>query len=204
MNLPNFISLGRLFVAPLAVWLLLRGRLDLAFWLFFAAGLSDGIDGYLARRMNALTTLGRYLDPLADKALLVSVFITLGYVGKIDQWLVILVVSRDIMIVGGLLLAAFVSHPIAVRPSIASKANTATQILFVALLLAPHGFAAPTLVPPLVIEVATYLVALTTIWSGAGYVVTWIRHVGAAEAAGALPGEDRPEARPAAGPAGDT
>lgn len=189
MNLPNFISLGRLFVAPLAVWLVLRGRLDLAFWLFVAAGVSDGVDGYLARRLDARTTLGRYLDPIADKVLLVSVFLTLGYVGKIDQWLVILVVSRDIMIVGGLMLAVLVSHPIDVEPSLSSKANTAMQIVFVALLLAPHGFAAPALVPPAVVDVAKYFVALTTIWSGAGYVATWIRHVGAAD------GQDRPGGR---------
>lgn len=177
MNLPNSISLGRLFVAPLAVWLILKGRLDLAFWLFVAAGASDAVDGFLARKLNAQTTLGRYLDPIADKALLVSVFITLGYVGQIEHWLVILVVSRDIMIVGGMALTAFLSNPIEAAPSLSSKANTAAQITFIALLLAPYGFAAPDLLPSEVIEIALYVVAVTTVWSGIGYVIAWVRHV---------------------------
>ena len=92
MNVPNLISLLRLAAVPLVVWQIATERPAGAFWVFVAAGVSDAIDGYLARILNQRTRLGAYLDPLADKMLLVCVFVTLGQVGKIESWLVILVV----------------------------------------------------------------------------------------------------------------
>ena len=118
---------------PLAVWLILDGRLTSAFWLFVAAGLSDAVDGTLAKYLHAETTLGKFLDPLADKALLVSVYVALGRIGEMDTWLVILVVSRDIMIVGGVIVTLLtVMRTYKVTPSFISKTNTAAQILLAA------------------------------------------------------------------------
>jgi len=91
VTLPNAISAARLLCVPLSVWLILAGRLDLAFWVFVGAGLSDAVDGYVAKRLGQSTTVGRVLDPVADKALLVSVYLTLGVGGHLPAWLVALV-----------------------------------------------------------------------------------------------------------------
>jgi cardiolipin synthase len=186
VNGPNAISLARLFAVPVAVWLILRGRYDIAFWLFVAAGISDGIDGYLARRLDARTELGRYLDPLADKMLLVSTYVALAVAAEMPTWVVILVVSRDVMIVGGFILAAIVGYPLDVRPSMLSKANTLVQFVFAGLVLARHGLGLAGLLTPEVMLVSAAVVAATTLASGAGYVVTWVRHVGVMES------DDRP------------
>ncbi len=177
MNAPNFISLARLFAVPVAVWLILRGRYDIAFWLFVAAGVSDGVDGYIARRFDARTELGRYLDPLADKTMLVCTFVALAVADKLPMWLVILVVSRDVMIVGGVILAAIVGDPIDVRPSRLSKLNTVVQFVFAGLVLARYGLGLTGVFPDDAMIVAYVCVAATTVASGAGYVVAWIRHV---------------------------
>ena len=179
MTLPNLISIARLFAVPLAVWLILRERLDLAFYLFCLAGLSDAIDGYLARVLKAQTTLGRYLDPLADKVLLVSIFVTLGYAARIDYWIVILVVSRDVMIVGGFAIAYFLGHPMEARPSFTSKVNTTVQLIFAGAVLAHGGFSIGAWVPDSVMIALSAAVAVTTVASGIGYLYVWWRHMGA-------------------------
>ena len=104
LNLPNLISLGRLLLVPLAISLILDGEYWAAFWVFVVAGISDALDGFIAKRFDRRTRLGALLDPLADKVLLVSVYVTLGVAGQIWAWLVVLVVFRDIMIIGGFLL----------------------------------------------------------------------------------------------------
>ena len=98
-NLPNLISLMRLLLVPFTVWLILSGAFGWAFATFLIAGVSDGIDGYLARRFDWRTRLGAYLDPLADKALVVSVFVTLGFLKVIPAWLVIIVVSQMFVLI---------------------------------------------------------------------------------------------------------
>ena len=95
MNLPNLISLARLLSVPLMVWVILAGKMEFAFWLFIVAGISDAVDGFIAKHFGATSAIGKYLDPLADKALLVSVYVTLGHAGYLPTWLVILVVFRD-------------------------------------------------------------------------------------------------------------
>src|SRR6516164_3748097 len=104
VNVPNLISLGRLLLVPLTIWLILGGRYGVAFWVFVVAGVSDALDGFIAKRFDRRTRLGALLDPVADKALLVSVYLTLCVAGELWTWLVILVVFRDVMIVGGFLL----------------------------------------------------------------------------------------------------
>ena len=129
-NLPNLISLMRLLLVPLTVWLILSEAYGWAFTTFLVAGISDGVDGFLARRFDWRTRLGAYLDPLADKALVVSVFVTLGFLKLIPAWLVITVVSRDVLIIGAVLLSRLMDHPVRVAPLMVSKVNTVAQILF--------------------------------------------------------------------------
>jgi len=178
LNIPNLISLGRLLAVPFTVWLIVRGQLMPAFWVFVLAGLSDAADGYIAKRFNLRTVIGGYLDPIADKALLVSVFITLGYANYLDSWVVILAVFRDALIVCGALLIQFLFQSFTVQPLVSSKINTALQFTLVALALGLNGYAVdagPT------IEAMTYLVGATTLWSGISYLVLWSRRVAAME-----------------------
>src|SRR5919201_1937856 len=104
INIPNFITMGRIISVPVIFWLLLSGQSKLAFFVFVCAGISDAVDGYLAKRYGWGTELGSYLDPLADKLLIVSIFIALGVRNELPLWLVVAVVSRDILIVAAVLL----------------------------------------------------------------------------------------------------
>jgi cardiolipin synthase len=178
VNLPNLISLARLVAVPAMVWLILGGRFQAAFWLFAVVGASDAVDGWLARRLGAVTELGKYLDPLADKMLLVAVFVSLGYSRHVEDWLVILVVSRDVLIVGGVLLLYVLEQPVAVRPTYISKVNTFAQIVFAALVLFILGLKPAAAWWPDIVDAAAWVVAATTIVSGAVYVVLGIRGVG--------------------------
>jgi cardiolipin synthase len=166
-TLPNAITFARLCAVPLAVWLVLQHRLDLAFYVFVAAGVSDAVDGWLARVMNARSRLGAILDPAADKALLVSMYVTLAAIEVLPDWLAILVVFRDLLIVGGVLVLYLLGQPPAIQPILLSKANTALQILLAAaaLLVAGFGLQAATLLDALVLATA-----VTTFASGAAYV----------------------------------
>lgn len=178
MNLPNLISLARLLSVPLEIYLILRSQYELAFWLFVIAGVSDAVDGWIAKSLHQTTWLGSYLDPLADKALLVSVYVTLGYQSQIPMWLVILVVFRDLLIIGGVIMLFAVTHHVRIIPSIISKINTAMQILFAAIVLAGLGAIQGLSVAA---EPLGYLVGLTTIISGAGYLVSWIKQMAQVE-----------------------
>jgi cardiolipin synthase (CMP-forming) len=170
--LPNFITLGRLLAVPLAVWLMLTDRYAAAFWLFLAAGVSDAIDGFLARRLKARSEIGAYLDPLADKCLLVSSYVTLGHQGHIESWLVILVVFRDVLIIGGAMLYQTLTHSLTMQPLFISKLNTVLQIALIGFVLAQLGLGIgdADLTPWL-----GYVVAASTLASGAAYVTVWGR-----------------------------
>jgi cardiolipin synthase len=171
VNIPNFISLGRLLTVPITVWLILVGEMKGAFVLFVAAGVSDAVDGFLATRFNMKTMLGRYLDPLADKVLLVGVYITLGSQEYLPVWLVILVASRDFLIVGGTMFSFIVGYDVKVQPLMISKANTATQIALAAVVLGELALegAANGISRWLI-----YVVAATTVASGASYLKQWV------------------------------
>jgi cardiolipin synthase len=169
--LPNLISLARLLAVPLAVWLILTDSYGIAFWVFVAAGVSDAIDGFIAKHFGARTVLGGYLDPLADKALLVSVYVTLGYRGQIENWLVILVVFRDVLIIGGAILYQTMTQSLKMQPLFISKINTAAQIALVAILLGKLGLGVVNdygLTAALV-----YIVAASTLLSGGAYIAIW-------------------------------
>src|SRR5229473_6130852 len=140
LSIPNLITLGRILSVPVVVWAIAAGEMRIAFALFVAAGLSDAVDGYLAKRFGMSSELGAYLDPLADKALIVSIYATLGINGNIPRWLVILVVSRDIMIVGAVMLSWLVDKPVALKPLPVSKLNTVAQIVLALVVLGTLGF----------------------------------------------------------------
>ena len=116
MSIPNLITLGRILLVPIVVWAIASGRMQLAFLLFLAAAISDAVDGFLAKRFGMKTELGAYLDPLADKILIVSIYVTLGITGVIPLWVVIRVVSRDFMIVGAIILSWLVNMPVQIKP----------------------------------------------------------------------------------------
>ena len=145
-----------------------------AFVLFLVAGVSDGVDGFLAKRFNMTTELGAYLDPLADKALIVSIYLTLGINGDIPRWLVILVVSRDILIVGGIMLSWLMGNPLKIRPLLVSKLNTVAQIAFACVVLGSLGFNYEV---PVLKLVLMGLVATLTLLSIAAYLAEWVRHM---------------------------
>jgi cardiolipin synthase (CMP-forming) len=167
--LPNLISLARLLAVPLAVWLIVTDRLGVAFWLFCAAGVSDALDGFLAKHYKLQSELGGYLDPLADKALLTSVYVTLGYEGRIATWLVILVVFRDVLIIGGAILYHTLTGALKMRPLLISKINTAAQIALAAVILAQSGLGVDYRIDDVLVPV----VAATTLASGGAYLVVW-------------------------------
>jgi cardiolipin synthase (CMP-forming) len=172
VSLPNFITLGRLLCVPLAIWLVLLDHLAAAFWVFIAAGLSDAVDGFIAKHFDQRSELGALLDPIADKALLVSMYVTLGLAKYLPVWLVILVVFRDALIIGGFLLVAALGYAMRWEPLLVSKLNTALQIGLIGVVLASLGLG---LSVPRLAAVLVYAVAATTTISGAGYLIRWTR-----------------------------
>ena len=170
VTVPNIISLLRLFSVPLVLWFLLEENFVAAFWLFLLASVSDGIDGFIAKRFNARSIVGSYLDPIADKALLLGVYIALGVAGHLPMWLVALVVFRDVMIVGGALLFLGLTGRLEVEPLRSGKLNTVAQIILAGMVLA--GLALKIPVGPL-IEGLIYFVSATVLFSGGCYLVTW-------------------------------
>ena len=179
LNLPNLITIGRILLVPVVVWAIASGQMQIAFLVFLIAGVSDAVDGFLAKRLRMTSNLGAHLDPLADKALIVSIYVALGITEAIPRWLVILVVSRDILIVGGVMLAWFVGKPIRVKPVLVSKLNTAAQIVLACLVLGSLAFG-------LAFKPAEYAVMATvatlTLASIGFYVREWVLHMSASEA----------------------
>jgi len=168
-NLPNLITLARLLCVPLAIWLILEARYGVAFWVFVAAGISDALDGYIAKRFDQRTPLGALLDPIADKALLAGVYIKLGLADQLPHWLVILVVLRDLLIVGGYLLIQGTAAP---QPLFISKVNTLVQISLIGFVLARLGLGIDEgWLTALLVDAA----AVTTVWSGLSYLVRCVR-----------------------------
>jgi cardiolipin synthase len=179
LSIPNLITLGRIILVPIVVWAITSGEMRVAFLLFLAAGISDAVDGFLAKRFHMASELGAYLDPLADKALIVSIYVSLGIAGALPISLVILVVSRDIMIIGAFILAWLVDRPMKVRPLVISKINTVAQIVLATLVLAEHGFDFDA---AMLSTIVMALVAILTLLSIAFYLAEWVRHMNSFEA----------------------
>jgi cardiolipin synthase len=179
VNIPNLITLGRIILVPIVVWAIASSQMEIAFAVFIVAGVSDAVDGFLAKRFNMTSELGALLDPLADKALLVSIYIALGIWGAIPRWIVILVVSRDIMIVSAVIVSWLFDRPVQMKPLMVSKLNTVAQVAFAALVMGSLGFG---------FQSAPYdfilmgLVTVFTLVSVSLYLVEWIRHMSTIEA----------------------
>jgi len=161
-------------LVPVVVWAIISGEMRIAFLLFLTAGISDAIDGFLAKRFHMASELGAYLDPLADKALIVSIYVSLGIAGTLPIFLVIIVVSRDIMIISAFLLSWLVGRPMPIRPLMVSKANTVAQILLAVLVLAEKAFGFNA---ELAAQATMALVAILTLLSIAFYLAEWVRHM---------------------------
>ncbi len=172
--LPNFITVLRLFLVPVIVWLIVTDELFGAFLVFLVAGITDALDGFLARRFGWHTELGAYLDPVADKALLMSVYAALGFYHYLPAWLVILVISRDLLIIGAVMLSWLMSRAGSIRPLMISKLNTVLQISLAVLVLAEGGarIGLGSYIPPLI-----WMTGLTTGLSAAVYLVIWLRRM---------------------------
>mgnify|MGYP006292960025 CR=1 FL=1 len=173
-SLPNLITIGRLLLTPLVIVMIVYGDWSVAFALFATASLSDALDGWLARSFRLQSELGAVLDPLADKALIVSVYVTLAIQGVLPPWLAIMVVSRDLLIIGAVAVAWLVSRPFEVRPHPVSKATTLFQLVLAGAALAIQVFRwrFPAL------EVALLgLVCALTIASASVYLWFWIKHM---------------------------
>jgi cardiolipin synthase len=179
LSIPNIITLGRILLVPFIVWAIASNQLEIAFAIFIIAGVSDAVDGFLAKRFNMSSELGALLDPVADKALLVSIYMALGIWGAIPRWIVILVVSRDIMIVGAVIVSWLFGKPIPMKPLMVSKLNTVAQVAFAALVLASLGFGFDSRPYDLILM---GFVTIFTLLSVSFYLVEWARHMSTIEA----------------------
>ena len=180
MIIPNLITLARLISVPAIIWLILSNKIAIAFWLFLAAGISDAVDGFIAKHFDAETELGKFLDPLADKVLLVATYLALGYTDHLATWLVILVVFRDLTIVGGALLYETVTHSLEMTPIAISKVNTVAQIILATYVLGSNGLVGEL---PMVMDTLVATVTLTTVLSGGAYIFMWTKLAAHAEKA---------------------
>ncbi len=174
MYVPNIITITRLFLVPVIIWLIVAEKPFTAFVVFLVAGLTDAVDGFLARRFGWQTELGAYLDAIADKALLMSVYVALGFYGHLPAWLVILVFSRDMLIIGAVMLGWLLDRTMPVHPHIISKVNTALQIGLAVLVLAERGLG---LGWTDYIAVFVWVTGGTTALSAIVYLVSWLRHM---------------------------
>ena len=178
MNIPNILTLARIVLVPLVIWLIITHEMTAAFVLFLLAGFSDAADGYLAKRFQWRTELGAYLDPIADKLLLMSIYITLGFSNHLPAWLVIAVVSRDILIIGAFLLSWVLSRPVPIHPLLVSKANTLAQIVLAGLVLAELGLG---LGLESLIRILVPVTGALTILSAGAYFWGWLAHMASYE-----------------------
>jgi cardiolipin synthase (CMP-forming) len=188
VSIPNVITVFRFFLVPVVVWLIIDGDMKFAFIAFLAAGISDGLDGFLAKRFNWQTELGAYLDPIADKLLLVSIYFVLGLFSHLPVWLVIAVVTRDIFIVGAFLLSWVIGRPMEVRPLLISKINTTGQIILATLVLADLGF---SLGFGGITIVLVWITGILTILSAAAYMIDWLHAMAAYEPVPPMPKRKR-------------
>ena len=169
-HLPNLITLARIALVPVLILLLHDQNYAAALLVFLIAGVSDALDGFLAKRLGVQTRLGAILDPAADKLLLVSAYVMLTILGHIPFWLMLTVAFRDVLIVGGYILYTTHVGPVQMRPSILSKLNTLLQISFAGLLLAQEALRRAW---PLT-ELFLYAVLVSTVLSGAHYLWLWM------------------------------
>jgi len=166
MNLPNLLTLTRVLLIPLFVILIINKCFDWALLTFAIAGITDGLDGLIARLTHQRTELGAYLDPIADKLLLSAAFISLAIIEMIPSWVVVIVITRDVIILVGLLVMILTSYHPEINPSFLSKTTTTFQIITILFVLLAWYF--PTLKQ--LSTIAIYGTAIITILSGSQYI----------------------------------
>ena len=171
-SLPNLICILRIVLSVPVVWTLVEGRFGWTLGLFLVAAVSDGLDGYLAKRFDWTSETGKILDPVADKLLLVSVFVTLTLLGMVPLWLAIVAVARDLVIAIGAAVYKWLFGPLEGQPTGPSKVNTVLQLSYV---IAVIGSAATSLVPAGLVTALGAAVFVTTVISGVDYVMIYIR-----------------------------
>ena len=172
--IPNLITLGRILLVPVVVCAIASGTMWISFVLFVVAGVSDGVDGFLAKRFNMTTELGAYLDPLADKALLISIYVSLSIYAGLPAWIAITVVSRDVMILMAVLISWLLDKPVEIRPVWVSKLNTVAQITLAGFALGVRAYGLDQQMLQTCLE---WMVAVTTLASGGFYVAQWLDHM---------------------------
>lgn len=177
MSLPNLLTIARILLVPLAVWLIINDEFAAAFAVFVVAGITDAVDGFIAKRFNAVTELGAYLDPVADKLLLVSAFVTLTAIDLVPLWLAVAVVARDLVIGAGAAVYRRLFGPLQGRPTWPSKINTVFQLSYGLAVVA--AAAAPALVPQAIVIALGATTFVTTVVSGADYVSLYARKAAA-------------------------
>ena len=169
-QIPNLLTLLRIAASPVMVLLLSDRAYEAALWIFLIAGITDGLDGYIAKRFGFQSELGAVLDPIADKLLILSAFVTLGGLGDIPLWLLILVAFRDLLIIGGYLVLRMVEGDVQMQPTPVSKLNTFLQIsLVLTILLETTGWLDLGIFTSLVVAAVT----VTSVISGVHYVWYW-------------------------------
>lgn len=173
--LPNAISILRIVLIVPVLILIRDERFDIALALFFIAGFSDGVDGYLAKRFDWHSRFGALLDPIADKLLMAGSYITLSFSGYVPFWLTGIVVFRDVVIIGGATAYNFLIRPVDGEPTRISKLNTGLELLFIVFVLSRAAFEWPE---PISITVIGAAVLVTVVVSGVDYVVSWARRAG--------------------------
>jgi len=161
-------------MVPVVIWAIGAMQMQIAFWLFAAAAFSDMLDGFLAKRLGMVSEFGTYLDPLADKAMLMSIYVSLGLVGLLPVWLVIAVVSRDIMILGAIVVSWLVGQPLEIHPLMVSKINTMAQFVLAAMVIASSAFGIQL---GQALPLALIAVGVLTVLSAAAYLLAWTRHM---------------------------
>jgi cardiolipin synthase len=166
MNLPNFLTLTRVLLIPLFVIFIINKYFDWALLTFTVAGITDGLDGLIARLTHQRTELGAYLDPIADKLLLSAAFISLAIIEMIPSWMVVIVITRDVIILVGLLVMILTNYHPEINPSFLSKTTTTFQIVTILFVLLAWYF--PTLKQ--ISTIAIYGTAIITILSGSQYI----------------------------------
>ncbi|MDJ0448295.1 MULTISPECIES: CDP-alcohol phosphatidyltransferase family protein [Methylocystis] len=173
-SLPNLITIGRLVLTPAIIGFVIDEKWGMAFALFVVAGVSDALDGWLAKTFHLQSDLGAVLDPLADKTLIISIYVSLAVGGNLPAWLAILIVSRDALILGGVLVAWFLARPFKIKPHFSSKITTAVQIVLAAVILAGQAFGVRigALEDALIASVAALTIASASV-----YLWLWVQHM---------------------------
>lgn len=177
------LTILRLFTVPVIVYFISLEEMMTAFILLMIAGISDGVDGFIARQFQAKTKLGAILDPIADKVMLVSVFVALGMIDALPRWLIVLFVSRDVGIVGAILISSAIGQRLKIKPILSSKVNTALQIMLAGIVVAVMGLnIADQPFFEVVITILIWASAATTIISWLGYLLIWLTYTNEHEA----------------------